>query len=251
MTGHCVQWQSLDRQLEIVACSHSGLRRSNNEDSFAVDVSSNLMLLADGIGGHHAGETASAMAITHTLQTMQRGTDIEQAIWHAHQQTVHAAQSNKRLKDMGATLICAQWQSPQLTLNWVGDSRAYLFDPQRPALCLLSRDHTMLQHLIEQGESISEQVARQYAHVLTTAIGSPQFQPDHVEQRVTQWPAEQLLLICSDGLSDMLSNNQLTNILMSDRRLDTLADRLLAAALAAGGKDNVTLILARRVPSIN
>lgn len=251
MTHHCVRWQAQGRQLEIVGASHAGLIRPNNEDSFAVDTDNGLMVLADGIGGHHAGETAAAIAVSQTIQSVRLGATIDHAVWGAHQQTVHAAQSNKRLKNMGATLICAQLTGHQVLLNWVGDSRAYLFDPQRPAVQLLSRDHTMLQHLIDQGEEVSPQTARQYAHVLTSAVGSPQFQPDHLEQCSVEWPEQQLLLLCSDGLSDMVSDNQLRTILFSHPQLDMIATRLLKAALVAGGKDNITLILARRAPQLN
>ncbi|MBW8191732.1 protein phosphatase 2C domain-containing protein [Neiella marina] len=246
MTIPCVHWLPQNEHFEAVGVTHAGHRRANNEDSFAVDQQHKVLMVSDGIGGHQAGETASAMAITQSMLGLQQGAELNAAIWGAHQQTVHAAQMNKRLKDMGATLVCAQYAGPDVELSWVGDSRAYLFDADRPHLQQLTTDHTMLQRLLDEGEDVSPETARQYGHILTTAIGSTQFQPDHIEQKTIHWSANQLLLLCSDGLSDMLTPNQITNIMVSSPQLAILAERLLLAALAAGGHDNITLIIARK-----
>ncbi|MBD1391168.1 serine/threonine-protein phosphatase [Neiella sp. HB171785] len=245
MSDGLVHWQSTGGDLDIIGVSHQGLRRGNNEDNFAAAADQGIVLVADGIGGNNAGEMAAAIAIQQIYRALNEQNGGADAIAGAHQHICYHAQHNVRLKNMGATVVSAALQASQFTVHWLGDSRAYLLPHDQTQLTQLTTDHTLSEQLRQQGQPLNDAASRQYSHVLTTALGASQFQPDHIEQVSHRWQPGDLLLLCSDGLSDMVSRNQMATLLLTAPSLRLAVERLLSAALAAGGHDNVTIVVAR------
>lgn len=234
--------------LKFTARTDIGKLRDINEDSFLAD--GRLFAVADGMGGHNAGEIASAVG----LQTFAErfgppepgaadDTILEamRASIEFANEVVHAEAAGKRAyAGMGTTMTAAYLDGPRLFLAQVGDSRAYRF--REGELTQLTVDHTLVQEMIARGE-IDDELAQIHPlrHVITRALGTfPNVTPD-VTRHDFQ-PGDKLLL-CSDGLSSKLAAETIKSILAEAAGLEEAADRLVQGALAAGGEDNITVIL--------
>jgi protein phosphatase len=275
-------------QVDLAAMSHQGKVRENNEDHFLVSrversletIITNLpkglipqrfaevgyaMLVADGIGGHQAGEIASRLAIAtiinlalHTPDWIMRlgKPEAEQVMermakrYRIVDATVREqAQTEPTLADMGTTMTLACSLGPILVLAHIGDSRAYLI---RGGQChQLTRDHTMAQDLVELGILQPEQATEHHlAHGLTRAIGVGQSLGQAEVQQLRLADQDQILL-CTDGLTDMVQQQMIEAILGDSTTSDEACRRLVDAALDKGGLDNVTVVLARyRLPIV-
>ncbi|GGA81955.1 protein phosphatase [Neiella marina] len=246
MSGELVHWHSQSSGVSIVGATHQGLCRDNNEDNFAAAADQGIVLVADGIGGHSAGEMAAAIATHETFTALRQQVDGNQAIANAHQHICYHAQHDVRLKNMGATVVCATLRPAEFTIHWLGDSRAYLLPKDNTQLIQLTTDHTLWEQLRQQGQDVDNSSAkRQYGHILTSALGASQFQPNHIEQMNHPWQSGDILILCSDGLSDMLSGNQISNLIVTAKTTAIALERLLQASLAAGGHDNITIVVAQ------
>jgi serine/threonine protein phosphatase PrpC len=269
-------------QVDLAALSHQGKVRENNEDHFLVSrversletIMTNLpkglipqrfaevgygMLVADGMGGHQAGEIASRLAIAtfvnlvlHTPEWFMRvgKPEAEQVMERMAERyrivnaTVREkAQTDPALQGMGTTMTLACSLGPILVLAHIGDSRVYLF---RAGQChQLTRDHTMAQRLVELGILQPEQTGWHYfKHSLTRVIGTGETLGDAEVQQLTLADEDQVLL-CTDGLTDMVGPQMIAAILGDSKTSEDACQRLVAAALDNGGRDNVTLVLAR------
>jgi protein phosphatase len=269
-------------QVDLAALSHQGKVRENNEDHFLVSraersletVITNLpqglfpprfaevgygMLVADGMGGHQAGEIASRLAISTFVNLllntpewfMRVGTpEAEQVMERIAERyrivdaTVREkARSDPALEGMGTTMTLACSLGPILVLAHVGDSRVYLF---RAGQChQLTRDHTMLQGLIDLGILQPEQaVGHRFKHALTRVLGTGQSLGEAEVQQLTLADLDQILL-CTDGLTDMVPQAMIAAIVGDSKTSEEACQRLVDAALDNGGKDNVTVVLAR------
>lgn len=240
-----------------------GMKRSKNEDSFGIDRQLGLFIVADGMGGHAAGEIASKMAIDVIMDYIKRtvatnepyltgfnnrysraGNRLSSAIILANQLISDTATNREGWQGMGTTLVVA-WMPdpnvPRLSVAHVGDSRAYLL--RHGALKQLTTDHSLVEEQIQRG-FISKEEANlsSIKNMITKALGFR----ERVEADVSEIELEpgDKLLLCSDGLNGMLTDKQILTILKLTGNLETTCQQLISAANAKGGKDNITAIIA-------
>jgi protein phosphatase len=242
--------------LDLAASTDCGRVRPNNEDSVATRPDIGLAVLADGMGGHNAGEVASSMAVQATLRSLSgewpagRASDrrsaaslLVAAIERANEEILRAASFEHGYRGMGTTLVAALWRGGQVSIAHVGDSRAYRL--RRGKLMLLTRDHTEVREQFEKGLMTIEQTrTAPNRNVLTRAVG---IGPDvAVEASTHDVLAHDVYLLCSDGVHDMLSDRAIERILAeTEAPAGAVAEALVHAANAAGGLDNVSAIVAR------
>lgn len=243
--------------------THPGLVRKNNEDCIRTDDSLGIYLLADGIGGHNAGEVASALAVESAYAILRSNiahTAVDgyfELMIHA-MQTAHWEISTKALTSlsftkMGTTLVVAVLRESKAYIAHAGDSRCYVFPnetrhPPEPdfkrkgkTLQRLTRDHTVGEQQLASGISI-EQIPKNKFHTLTQSVGCGN--PPYPDFKILELQQGDVLLICSDGLTDMLADADIEAILANgDASLDILAADLIDAANANGGKDNISVVL--------
>ena len=218
-----------------------------------------LFLVADGMGGHHGGEHASALAVAvieqFALNTFKwfmrvRGAasdgvvaDFQNAVAQADATVVQAATQRADLHGMGTTLTLAYHYESELVVVHVGDSRAYLL--RDDTLHQLTEDHTLVAEMVRRGELDSEQARRhRLRHVITNVVGGSEAGV-RAEAHSLGLRAGDELLLCSDGLTDMLSHAEITGILQNERKPESACTRLIALANERGGRDNITVIVAR------
>lgn len=226
------------------AATHVGLKRSNNEDTFACDAAMGLWLVADGMGGHAAGEVASKIASDTICESIRSGDNMEQAILASHQAITRAEQQGIGGKGMGSTVVTLQADLKYYALAWVGDSRGYSWLPQTQKLEQLTKDHSYVQLLVDSGAlHPRERDNHPDNNMITQCLGSVQVEALMVDQYHGEWREHEWLLLCSDGLSDVVNDTQIAHLLSQSSSLEDANRRLIDAALAEGGKDNITVIL--------
>ncbi|HEX7119126.1 MAG TPA: Stp1/IreP family PP2C-type Ser/Thr phosphatase [Longimicrobiales bacterium] len=232
-----------------------GLRREANEDAYRIREDAGLFLVADGMGGHAAGEVASTMAAaiveSETVRALEAGTDarpceiLRDAVEQAHRAILDHAARDPATTGMGTTLTATLLRAAQRTIHiaHVGDSRAYRLRDHD--LARLTTDHTWVQQQVDDGR-LTEAEARAHplSSVLTRAVGGPIDALD-VDLVDTDLADEDLLLLCTDGLSGTVDDADLRAILDRPLPLETLAAQLVEAANLRGGPDNITAVLIR------
>ena len=221
------------------AATDVGLVRSNNEDAYLT--APPLFAVADGMGGHRAGEVASAGAIRTLQKEAGHDTDSLVAAVQSANRVVHAeAAANPDLSGMGTTITAMMTTHDSAQIVHVGDSRAYLLREGR--LRRLTQDHTVVDRLAREGKIPADEVDRHpQRSVLERALGvGPEVDVD--VQLLDVRPGDRLLL-CTDGLTSMLDDDEIREILLTESDPQTAAQALIDAALAAGGKDNVTAVI--------
>jgi PPM family protein phosphatase len=281
-TGRWPDTGSARVRVELGAATHQGHVRKANEDHFLIvrcgraleTILTSLpeehvpsreeeiaygMLVADGMGGLSGGEVASRTAIctllnlvlhTHgwilsdqpaaATEVMRRFADRFRMI---HEVILDQGRSDSRLARMGTTLTLAASLGHSLILGHIGDSRAYLLREEK--LFQLTRDHTLVQPMVEAGHISAEDAEHHPSrHVLTAYLGGGGARTQGDFQHATVLEGDQLLL-CTDGLTEMVASAAIKEILFSHVAAQDACDALVAAALKAGGKDNITVILAR------
>ncbi|MGZ5818330.1 MAG: PP2C family protein-serine/threonine phosphatase [Burkholderiaceae bacterium] len=239
--------------VQICTDTDPGLARSNNEDSVAFDANSRLCILADGMGGHNAGEVASGMATAFIKSEMRKQiaqgrkpieTDdlihaITECVGMANQAIFSMSRTNPQYKGMGTTLVVGLFHEDTLILGHIGDSRCYrLRDGQ---LEQLTKDHSVLQEQIDAGLELTDQDA--VPNLLTRGLGTESFVETEINLHTIA--TGDIYLMCSDGLSDMISEIQIASILLTTNSLQAKGKLLIAAANQAGGKDNISVVLAQ------
>jgi protein phosphatase len=224
------------------ASTHVGRIRENNEDSFACDSEKELWIVADGMGGLGFGEVASAISTLTVTKMIRNGHGVNRAIEQAHVEIKAYAESEGKGTNMGTTIVLLLSQRSRYNIFWVGDSRAYLLDNNE--LSQITVDHSLVQSLIEQGE-LTEEEARKDSrkNVVSRALGVRELETVRADSVSNKWSPNQKVLLCSDGLTDCVSDADIGTILQQEGTDQELADQLIAAALKAGGNDNVTVIL--------
>ena len=219
-----------------------GCLRDHNEDSLVVTPP--LFAVADGMGGHAAGEVASEIAVRVLSELAPEHPDGEalgRAIEEANRAVIQAAREGRGRQGMGTTMTAAMLEGERLVIAQVGDSRAYLLHQGK--LQQLTREHSLMADMIEAGQLTPEE-ARTHPQrsVITRALGSDaHLHPDIYEINVETGDR---LLICSDGLSGMIFDDQIENTLRRVQDPQRCASQLVNEAIAAGGHDNVTVIVA-------
>lgn len=219
-----------------------GCLRDHNEDSLVVTPP--LFAVADGMGGHAAGEVASEIAVRVLSELAPEHPDVEalgRAIEEANRAVIQAAREGRGRQGMGTTMTAAMLEGERLVIAQVGDSRAYLLHQGK--LQQLTRDHSLMADMIEAGQLTPEE-ARTHPQrsVITRALGSDvHLHPDIYEINVETGDR---LLVCSDGLSGMVFDDQIESTLRRVQDPQRCASQLVNEAIAAGGHDNVTVIVA-------
>ncbi len=248
--------------IELHAAVDPGRARSNNEDSVAIDAGVALAVLADGMGGYNAGEVASNMATTfirtelgrwlREASTQASDAEVRRAmdicVDNANRAIFNAANSNPQYAGMGTTLVVAVFRDNRLLLGHVGDSRCYRLRAGR--LQQITRDHSLLQEQIDAGLITPEQAAfSANKNLVTRAVGVEDTVLLETHQHDVQ--AGDVYLLCSDGLSDMLEDPTIAQVLQAHDSLDASSGALIDAANDAGGRDNISVILVRASGGVN
>lgn len=226
------------------ALTHMGNVRSNNEDAFIADPAHGLWVVADGMGGHEAGEVASAIVIKTISDCITRGQDLASAIQEAHHNILDGSRKGKGARGMGSTVVAVHSTETHYQIGWVGDSRAYLWTIDNQQLELLSTDHSYVQMLVRAGAITAEEASyHPDKNVITQCLGSIDLVNVKVDTLDREWQENQWLLLCSDGLTDELADSRISAILANCKNITEAANTLLSEALSAGGRDNTTVIV--------
>ena len=247
-------------EVEIAAKTHAGMRRTNNEDAVVVNPDYGFCILADGMGGYNAGEVASRIAASVIGVMMEDGLRsfdwqarleigsrlrqlMHSAIQRANRQIMQAARGNAQFAGMGTTVVMSLFYQNKLIVGHVGDSRMYRFRDGK--LSRMTRDHSLLQEQIDAG-LMTETVARALRHrnSLTRAVGVR----DELEIDTCghSTKAGDLYLLCSDGVSDMLTEHQIAWLLATyGARPEQAYDELIKSVNEHGGHDNSSVILVK------
>lgn len=237
---------------DFASSSHPGQVRENNEDAVQFDANSGVAVLADGMGGYNAGEIASAMAVSFVCAELsswilernrtlaEKRHALDQSVRQANLGIFNSAQANAQFSGMGTTIIAGLFDTSQVMLAHVGDSRCYLL--RNGVLQQLTKDHSLLQEQLDAG-LISEAQAKVAIHrnLVTRAMGvDPELSVDLLE--VIPMTGD-LFCICSDGLTDMIDFDALQSLLSVSAPLQDIAENLIHTANIAGGRDNISTIL--------
>ena len=221
------------------AQTHPGCQEQSNEDSVGWDTMRGVWLVADGMGGHANGEVASRVVKDTILDRVAHGVPLRESVIEAHRAVVEAAESSADSAAMGSTVVAMKAGAESCDVVWVGDSRAYLW--RKGKIRRLSRDHSLLELLLAS-KQVSEAEARVHPkrHVVLQTLGMGEPTPDEisVDLRSRDW-----FLLCSDGLTDELTDDELAERLESSTSPKQAADSLLAAALNKGARDNVSVLV--------
>jgi PPM family protein phosphatase len=234
-------------RLVFAAATDVGRMRKNNEDSYLS--SKPVAAVADGMGGHSAGEVASAIAIEELAALGSRGPwenetaatdDLKQAILRANRRIREMAASDRKLNGMGTTLVALLEDGDMVHVANVGDSRGYLL--RQGELSQVTVDHSLVQELVDDGRLSPEDAERHpQRSVITRALGiDPEVEFDLFTYKLQ---VGDRLLLCSDGLSDVVGRPQIRNVLLRVRSPQKAARQLVTAANEQGGPDNITVIV--------
>lgn len=239
---------------EFCALSDRGRVRSNNEDAVSVLEDAQIVVLADGMGGYNAGEVASSMATEFIGMEMARWlgevgpaaspSDVRRAleicVTNANYAILSAALAHSEYAGMGTTLVVGVFQQERLILGHIGDSRCYRL--RDGALQQITRDHSWLQEQIDAGLlSPEEAAASGYRNLVTRALGVDAA----VQVEINEFPvqADDLFILCSDGLTDMVEDEALEEMACMPLALPEKASRLVELANNLGGRDNISVLL--------
>lgn len=241
-------------QYQFYALSDPGRVRANNEDALAFHADTAVAVLADGMGGYNAGEVASSMTVNLVLSELTRWRAdpatkpsllqavhaLEMSAAQANLSVLNAALFNPQYAGMGTTLVVGLFLGATLVLGHVGDSRCYRW--RAGTLTQLTRDHSMLQEQVDAGLITPAQAAVMPGkNLLTRALGVEDSL--QIEVHVHPVQAGDLYLMCSDGLTDMVNDSQLAQVLASPSSLAQMAAELVMRANVRGGRDNISVLL--------
>ena len=251
-----------DGKLEIFGVTDVGRKRTHNEDSIGSDQALGLAVLADGMGGYKAGEVASAIAVNLIMEEVREGLKgartgeideesgysretlvIKAAIEKANTTIYQTAQSQPQCAGMGTTLVAAAFYDDRMTIAHIGDSRLYRF--RQGVFEQVTSDHSLLQELIDKGFYTPEEAKKSLnKNLVTRAMGIELNVAPDLQEEVAM-PGD-IYLMCSDGLSDLVEDEEIESTLKAyGDDLETSARRLVQMANDKGGKDNISVILAR------
>ncbi|MGR8998491.1 MAG: PP2C family protein-serine/threonine phosphatase [Gammaproteobacteria bacterium] len=229
--------------IDFALGTHTGWVRELNEDNYLARPELSLWVVADGMGGHEAGEVASGIAIREIALSIEQGMPLAEAIETAHRAIQSAALQGEGAADMGSTVVAAKLDGLHYEVAWVGDSRAYLWNG---TLHQLTTDHSYVQMLLNAGLITESEIpGHSFSNVITQALGVGGYDKANLKVDLVsgELGESDTLLLCSDGLSGEVADDCMATILSETTGNQARVDRLIAAALDAGGKDNVTVIV--------
>lgn len=233
--------------------THCGQVRNHNEDAggiFENKTSQPIAIIADGMGGHKAGDVASMLAVENMkkrweeTEAVQSPNDIEQwlqsIIRETNEQIFRKSQENKQLEGMGTTLVAAVISGNSLTIAHIGDSRLYIARGEHVEQ--LTEDHSFVNELVKRGEiTEGDAEVHPYKNYIIRALGTEACVDTDI--KTLTWDAGDRLLLCSDGLSDKLSQTELAQFITADKGMNEIGQELIDLANERGGEDNISLIL--------
>ncbi|MDR6935194.1 protein phosphatase 2C domain-containing protein [Luteibacter sp. 3190] len=224
--------------------THTGLRRTRNEDTYYADASLGLFLVVDGMGGHRHGEVASATARDGVVAQVSAGQSLVDAIQRVNEALLARSSGLAESRPMGTTIAAVRIVGRSYEAAWVGDSRIYRWDGE---LRRLSHDHSIVEALVESGELTEEQArAHPQRSVLTQALGITSPAQLHIGLARGELAPGARLLLCTDGLTDEVTDARIGEIVArTDIAAQESVDHLLLEALGGSARDNVTVILLR------
>lgn len=228
--------------------SHVGLVRRENEDNFLVAEDLGLAVVADGMGGHRAGETASRLAVTEIEACLRKMKDwlrldpaaaLDKAVQTANKKIWETARADESKRGMGTTVTAALVVGEKLYVAHIGDSRAYLCRDHK--IYQLTKDHSLVNELLEAGGITAEEAENHpHRHILTRALGTR----EEVKADIGSWTynAGDVLVLCTDGLFNLVKEDEILQV-VEESSLAEAAPRLGELALQRGGYDNVTVLV--------
>ncbi|MGC4115158.1 MAG: Stp1/IreP family PP2C-type Ser/Thr phosphatase [Myxococcales bacterium] len=251
-------------RLESAGKTHVGMKRNHNEDNYLLLPEESLFCVADGMGGHSSGEIASKIAVTEVSEffkytakdrditwpfKMDKNRNYDEnrlstAIKVANARIFEASQAEAKYRGMGTTIVSCYFVNGDVMVGHVGDSRVYRFVAADQKLVQLTEDHSLLNDYIKAKKLTPEEIENfPHKNVIVRALGMK----DSVVVDVTRLQPQEndIFLLCSDGLSGMVSDPKMEEILSKQPDIDKAAQNLIDAANAAGGNDNVSCILIR------
>ena len=253
---------SINNNIEIFGLTDVGLVRDHNEDSIGENRDLGLAVLADGMGGHRGGEVASAIAVSTILESLDKelkniksgnidevtgyrleSIAVNDAVTKANENVFTSSNENSQYRGMGTTVVVLLFHDNRFTGAHVGDSRLYRYRDNE--LEQITRDHSLMQELVDKGFYTTEQARESLnKNLVTRAIGAEEsVQVDIHEDAALP---EDIYLLCSDGLTDMLEDEVIKNtITNSSEDLEKIATELIRLSNESGGKDNISVILAK------
>jgi len=231
-------------QAEVI--TNVGLIRKNNEDAFLCDPEKQIFVVADGMGGYAGGEVASALAVDviRLVIASSPGENpleiLREACYQANNRIFETAKTNSEYAGMGTTLTAAWLQQDKIYLAHVGDSRAYLI--RDGMITSLTKDHSLVGELMREGGlTEAEAMVHPQKNILTRALGCNAFvEVDLSEHELLHGD---LLLLCTDGMSNLISSEEMAGIINEEKNIRQAVETLLNLALERGGYDNITVIL--------
>jgi protein phosphatase len=253
---------NLQNKITIIGLTDKGLVRRKNEDAIGFDSALGLVVLADGMGGHRGGEIASSMAIDTIISELQQRLPqidtgeidessgfskesicIQDAVVAANQLVYQTSETNPEHKGMGTTIVVLHFYNNSFSLAHIGDSRCYRLRAKK--FEQITRDHSLLQELIDRGFYTQEEARNSMnKNLVTRALGiDPVVMPDIQEDIVLK---NDIYLLCSDGLTDLVEDEDIyLTIVQFSANLEEAAKQLITKANKKGGKDNISVMLCR------
>ncbi len=253
---------TLRDKIEIFGLTDIGLVRDHNEDAIGNDNDLGLVVLADGMGGHRGGEVASAITVSTVLETLGsrlktlgpgdsdeynghsvHGMAVHDAITTANTRVFNASKENSQYRGMGTTVAVLLFNNNRFIVAHVGDSRVYRY--RNGELQQITHDHSLMQELIDRGFYSQEQAEQSLnRNLVTRAIGIEEsVDIDVIEDGVE---TGDIFLLCSDGVTDMVEDDAIRTVITNNNDdLEAIATELVRLSNEAGGKDNISAILAR------
>jgi len=219
---------------------HQGLVRKRNEDNLVNNENLGLWVVADGVGGNVHGDVASQLAVQTIERKVRQGETLVDAITEANKAILFAESGHDEYAGMASTVVACRFDGHQFELSWVGDSRAYLLDST--GICQLTSDHNLANLLYQQGDIEASELRNHVGqHELTQALG--QMSLDKLPKSLGELHEGDCLLLCTDGLSGVITDEDIYQLVMESSTLDSAGDALLEKVLTEGAPDNVTFSL--------
>lgn len=232
--------------MRFKALTDKGKKRSTNEDNLYIDEKINFFMVADGMGGHAAGEVASKIAasfaadfnfdLTAPLESLSSLT------FKINQEIINKSSSNQKYQGMGTTFAAVIVVNTKLYYVNLGDSRIYIYNKNNKELRKISEDHSLVAKLLRE-QKITEKEAFNHPkkNIVTQALGlDNDLDLDKGQVKISK---NEYILLCTDGLSDMIRKNKMEKIFSENELIEDIAEELLQEALNNGGLDNITLIV--------
>ncbi|OEF98538.1 Stp1/IreP family PP2C-type Ser/Thr phosphatase [Desulfuribacillus alkaliarsenatis] len=247
--------------MEWAAKSDVGLVRKSNEDSYKVRITSGkpaIAIVADGMGGYQGGKVASSITVDSIIEGIDQfypddrdasSSDIDpaiilkRAIRYANEKVFKHAQENQDLLGMGTTVVVALLLDEEIIIGHVGDSRAYLVCDAN--IQQLTKDHSLVNELVKQGKiSNEEALVHPQRNMITRALGTNAQVSVDIEK--VSWTDNNVLLLCTDGLSGVVSGEELLAAFIEKQEVEDAVNYLLEKSLKVDGKDNITIVAVRK-----